>query len=44
MTHTTLTVFADGNKPDPSTMTLVYDGDWTVTGLGWNKLEFRYNF
>src|SRR4030042_5983185 len=27
MTHTTLSAFADGNKPDPTTMTLVYEGD-----------------
>lgn len=44
MTHTTLTAFADGNKPDPNTMTLVYDGDWTVTGLGWNKLNLETSF
>ena len=47
MGHTTASTFSDGSRPDPSTMTLVYDGDVTWSGTGWNSITldtpFSYN-
>lgn len=35
------TVFASNTKPDPSTMTLVYDGNVTWNGPGWNNINLQ---
>ena len=47
MAHTTDNTFADGSRPDPSTMTLVYDGSITWDGSGWHNITldstFSYN-
>ena len=37
-------VFPTADKPDPLTMTLVYDGDITYNGSGWHIIELQNNF
>lgn len=47
VTHTTASTFTSTNKPDPSTMTLVFDDDLVMNGPGWVPVpftqEFKYN-
>jgi parallel beta-helix repeat protein len=47
MAHTTESQFSSNAKPDPSTMTLVYDGSITWDGSGWHNITldstFSYN-
>jgi parallel beta-helix repeat protein len=47
MAHTTESQFSSNAKPDPSDMTLVYDGSITWDGSGWHNITldstFSYN-
>ncbi|MEI7597024.1 MAG: GEVED domain-containing protein [Bacteroidota bacterium] len=42
--HTTDTAFADASKPNPATMSLVYQGDITFDGDGWFKIPLTNSF
>ena len=44
MSHTSDSTFADGSKPDPSTMTEVYNGSITWDGSGWHEILLSTNF
>ena len=44
MAHTTDSTFADGSKPDPSTMNEVYTGSITWDGSGWHEITLGTSF
>ena len=44
MAHTTDSTFANGNKPDPATMTEVYTGSITWDGSGWHIITLDTAF
>ncbi len=44
MGHYTSASFPNGDQPDPSTMTLVFDDSITWTGPGWKKISLQYPF
>lgn len=44
MAHTTESSFSNGDKPDPSAMTLVYEGSITWDGSGWHNISFTTPF
>ena len=44
MCHTGAVTFADSSKPDPSSMTLVYDASITWNGTGWHEITLSTTF
>ncbi|MFC1731205.1 GEVED domain-containing protein, partial [candidate division KSB1 bacterium] len=44
MSHVSQAIFTNTNKPDPSSMTLVFDGTINWNGPGWNKIALQNLF